>query len=45
MMDTDNPLLRGPVAPPVAAQINVQSQRSAAEPTQRIEEADAATPQ
>jgi N-sulfoglucosamine sulfohydrolase len=40
MVDTDDPLLRGPVAPPVGAQINSQSQRSAAESTLLITEAE-----
>ena len=38
---TDDPLLRGPIAPPVGARINSQSQRSADEPTQLIEEVGA----
>jgi N-sulfoglucosamine sulfohydrolase len=33
MVDTQDPLLEGPVSPPVGAQINLQSQRSADEPT------------
>jgi arylsulfatase A-like enzyme len=33
MVDTDDPLLRGPIAPPAGARINSQSQRSAEEPT------------
>jgi arylsulfatase A-like enzyme len=33
MIATDDPLLSGPVAPPVGARINRQSQRSADEPT------------
>jgi arylsulfatase A-like enzyme len=33
MVDTDDPLLDGPVSPPVGAQLNLQSQRSADEPT------------
>jgi N-sulfoglucosamine sulfohydrolase len=33
MVATDDPLLTGPVSPPAGAQINGQSQRSAAEPT------------
>ncbi len=33
MVDTDDPLLHGPVSPPVGAQISLQSQRSADEPT------------
>ena len=44
MVGTDDPLLRGPVAPPVGAQINAQSQRSASDPTFVIEEADVAAP-
>jgi len=39
MVETGDPLLRGPVAPPVGARINLQTQRSAAEPTQLITEA------
>jgi arylsulfatase A-like enzyme len=44
MVQTDDPLLRGPVAPPVGSQINAQTQRSAEEPTQLITEADSAIP-
>ncbi len=33
MVDTHDPLLDGPVSPPAGAQINLQSQRSADEPT------------
>ena len=40
---TDDPLLRGPIAPPVGARINAQSQRSAEEPTRLVEAADAST--
>ena len=43
MVDTDDPLLDGPIAPPVGARINAQSQRSAEEPTQLIEEVGAPT--
>ena len=43
MVRTDDPLLRGPIAPPVGARINAQSQRSAAEPTRLVEAADAST--
>ena len=38
MVCTNDPLLHGPVAPPVGARINSQSQRSAAEPTRLIED-------
>ncbi len=38
MVRTDDPLLHGPIAAPVGARINSQSQRSAEEPTQLIEE-------
>ena len=38
---TNDPLLRGPIAPPVGARINAQSQRSAEEPTWVGEAADA----
>jgi N-sulfoglucosamine sulfohydrolase len=41
MASTDDPLRRGPIAPPVGARINSQSQHSAEEPTQLIEEVDA----
>ena len=34
MVDTNDPLLRGPIAAPAGARINLQSQRSAEEPTQ-----------
>jgi N-sulfoglucosamine sulfohydrolase len=34
MVDTNDPLLRGPIAAPAGARINSQSQRSAEEPTQ-----------
>jgi arylsulfatase A-like enzyme len=44
MVETDDPLLRGPVAAPVGARINSQSQRSAEEPTQLITEADVVAP-
>ena len=37
MVRTDDPLLRGPIAPPVGARINAQSQRSAEEPTRVVE--------
>ncbi len=43
MVRTDDPLLSGPIAPPVGARINAQSQRSAAEPTRLVEAADAST--
>ena len=38
MLSTDDPLLHGPIAPPVGARINAQSQRSAEEPTQLVDE-------
>ena len=41
MVGTDDPLLHGPIAPPAGARINAQSQRSAEEPTQLIEEVGA----
>ena len=44
MEDTDDPLLRGPIAPPVGARINAQSQRSADDPTHLIAEAQAPAP-
>ena len=44
MVDTDDPLLRGPVVPPVGARINSQSQRSAEERTHVISEAGAPIP-
>ncbi|HEY4829419.1 MAG TPA: hypothetical protein VIH85_21830, partial [Solirubrobacteraceae bacterium] len=44
MLTTDDPLLRGPIAPPVGARINSQSQRSAEDPTFVIDEADAPAP-
>ncbi len=37
MVDTDDPLLRGPINPPPGAAINAQSQQSAADPTITIE--------
>ena len=37
MVDTDDPLLRGPINPPPGAAINSQSQRSADDPTITIE--------
>jgi hypothetical protein len=43
MVDTADPLLHGPIAPPVGARINAQSQCSAEEPTQLIEEVGAPT--
>lgn len=45
MVSTDDPLLHGPIAPPVGARINSQSQRSAEEPTTLIEDVKASTPQ
>lgn len=44
MVQSDDPLLHGPIAPPVGARINSQTQRSADEPTQLIEQTDATTP-
>jgi hypothetical protein len=44
MIDTEDPLLRGPVVPPVGARINSRSQRSAEEPTHLITEAEAPIP-
>jgi arylsulfatase A-like enzyme len=44
MVRTNDPLLKGPVAPPVGARINAQSQHSAEEPTQLIEEVNAPAP-
>ena len=44
MVDTDDPLLHGPIAPPVGARINSQSQRSADDPTHLITEAEAPVP-
>jgi N-sulfoglucosamine sulfohydrolase len=44
MVRTDDPLLHGPIAPPVGARINAQSQRSAEEPTFVIEASDAPAP-
>jgi N-sulfoglucosamine sulfohydrolase len=41
MVSTDDPLLHGPIAPPAGARINSQSQHSAEEPTQLIEEVHA----
>jgi hypothetical protein len=41
MVNTDDPLLHGVIAPPVGAHINSQSQRSPDEPTQLIEEVEA----
>ena len=38
MAQTEDPLLDGPIAPPIGAQINLQSQRSAEEPTQLVDE-------
>jgi hypothetical protein len=43
MVRTDDPLLKGPIPPPVGARINSQSQRSADEPTRLIEEAETPT--
>jgi hypothetical protein len=43
MVQTDDPLLKGPIPPPVGARINSQSQRSAEEPTRLIEEAETPT--
>jgi hypothetical protein len=43
MASTNDALLHGPIGPPVGAQIDSQSQRSAEEPTQLIQEADAPT--
>ena len=43
MVSTDDPLLRGPIAPPVGARINSQSQRSAEEPTQIVADVNAPT--
>ncbi|HUO74112.1 MAG TPA: Stf0 family sulfotransferase [Solirubrobacteraceae bacterium] len=43
MVETSDPLLKGPIAPPVGARINSQSQRSAEDPTQLIEETEAPT--
>jgi hypothetical protein len=40
MVQTDDPLLRGPVPPPVGSRINAQTQASADEPTRLITEAD-----
>ena len=44
MVQTDDPLLHGAIAPPVGARVNSQSQRSAEEPTQLITEAEAPIP-
>jgi arylsulfatase A-like enzyme len=44
MVETDDPLLRGPVPPPVGSRINTQTQASAEDPTQLITEADSAVP-
>ena len=44
MGQTDDPLLHGPIAPPIGAHINSQSQRSASDPTFVIEDADVAAP-
>lgn len=44
MVSTNDPLLHGPVAPPIGARINSQSQRSAEEPTQLIAAVDAPAP-
>ncbi len=41
MVETGDPLLSGPIVAPVGARINSQSQRSADEPTQLIEEPQA----
>ena len=43
MVRTNDPLLNGPIAPPVGARINAQTQRSAEDPTQLIEEVAAPT--
>jgi N-sulfoglucosamine sulfohydrolase len=43
MVQTDDPLLEGPIPPPVGARINSQSQRSADDPTRLIEEVDTPT--
>lgn len=40
MVRTNDPLLHGPIAPPLGARINSQTQRSAEEPTQLIEAVD-----
>jgi N-sulfoglucosamine sulfohydrolase len=37
MIETDDPLLNGPVAPPPGAQINLQTQLSAGEPTVTVD--------
>jgi N-sulfoglucosamine sulfohydrolase len=44
MLSTDDPLLHGPITPPIGARINAQSQRSAEDPTFLIEEAGALAP-
>jgi arylsulfatase A-like enzyme len=44
MVHTGDPLLHGPIPPPVGARINSQSQRSAEEPTQLIEDVNAPAP-
>jgi arylsulfatase A-like enzyme len=44
MVETNDPLLHGPIAPPVGARINSQSQRSADDPTHLITEAEAPVP-
>jgi hypothetical protein len=38
MVKTSDPLLEGPIPPPPGARINLQTQRSAAEPTEVVEE-------
>ena len=43
MVETNDPLLHGPIAPPVGARVNSQSQRSADDPTQVIEDAEVPT--
>jgi hypothetical protein len=37
MVDTNDPLLDGPVLPPPGARINAQDQQSASDPTQTIQ--------
>lgn len=39
MVETDDPLLHGPISPPPGAAVNAQSQRSADEPTTTVEDA------
>lgn len=38
MVKTSDPLLEGPIRPPAGTRINLQTQRSADEPTQVVEE-------